>query len=75
MANLKIAAIVPAYNEEKTVGQVLKTLLASNVADEVILVDDCSKDNTSEEGRRAGAKVVRLEKNHGEAGAMREGIK
>jgi glycosyltransferase involved in cell wall biosynthesis len=73
---MKIAAIVPALNEEKNIGNVLKTLLESEDLDEVILVDDGSTDKTAEIGEKLGAKVVRLPTigGSGKANAMREGI-
>jgi len=45
----KVAIILPSLNEERTVGQVIETALevkAAGVADEVILVDSASTDNT-----------------------------
>ena len=52
MSNKKISVIVPAYNEEKTVGKVLDVLTSSNIPDEVICVNDGSTDNTSNEIRK-----------------------
>ena len=43
--NKKIAVIVPAYNEEKLVGKVISTM--PDFVDEIIVVDDNSKDETS----------------------------
>ena len=40
MNNPKVAAIVPAFNEEKNISLVLKVLLQSKELDEIILVDD-----------------------------------
>jgi polyisoprenyl-phosphate glycosyltransferase len=72
--NKKIVAIVPAFNEEKNVGEVLKVLLSSKYFSEVILVDDGSTDKTSAIGEKMGVKVVRLEKNGGKGNAMRKGV-
>jgi glycosyltransferase involved in cell wall biosynthesis len=41
---MKVTAIVPAYNEEKNIGNVLKVLLDSKILNEIILVDDGSSD-------------------------------
>lgn len=68
----KIAAIVPAFNEEKNVGEVLKVLLSSKCLDEVILVDDGSDDKTAEVGKNLGAKVIKMKKNSGKGNAMKE---
>lgn len=75
MANLKVSAIVPAFNEEKNVADVLRVLLSSKDLDQVILVDDGSTDKTSEVGKSLGATVIKLEKNKGKGNAMREGLK
>jgi len=73
----KIAAIVPALNEEKNIANVLRVLLNSKQLDEVIVVDDGSEDKTAEISRKMGAKVISLPKKggSGKANAMREGVK
>lgn len=46
----KLSILIPAYNEEKTIAQILKEVLAveliSGVQKEIIIVNDCSKDGT-----------------------------
>jgi len=71
----KVAAIVPAYNEEKTIGNVLKTLLKSKELNEIIVVSSGSTDKTSEISKSLGIKVVDSSKKVGKGGAMREGVK
>lgn len=66
-------AVIPAYNEANTVAEVVRRCL--KYVDEVIVVDDGSHDNTAERAEKAGAKVVRLERNTGKANAVREGIR
>lgn len=63
-------AVVPAYNEEMTVSAVVDALLRSNVFEEIVVVDDGSKDATYEVAREAGARVVRTPRNLGKGGAM-----
>lgn len=77
LAKEKVAAIVPALNEEANVGEVLKVLLSSKVLDQVILVDDGSTDKTAEIGKRLGAKVIKLSKigGSGKGNAMKQGLK
>lgn len=43
---MKVTAIVPVYNEEKTVGGVLNALTSSNKINEIIVVNGASTDNT-----------------------------
>lgn len=65
---VRVAAIIPAYNEVETVGQVVTVARKSDVIDEVIVVDNGSSDDTAEAARRAGARVFDcLEKGKGQA--------
>lgn len=77
MNKQKIAAIVPALNEEKNVTNVLKVLLDSKDIDEIILVDDGSTDRTAAIGENLGVKVVRLPKKggSGKGNAIMQGLK
>ena len=71
MAN--VVAIIPAYNEEKALADVIgKTL--ENV-DDVIVVDDGSSDKTSEVAIEAGARVIRHSVNLGKGEALKSGFK
>jgi len=69
---MKVAAVIPAYNEELAIGSVV--LRTRKYVDKVIVVDDGSKDNTAEIAEMAGAEVIRLGKNHGKAYALKKGI-
>lgn len=73
---MKVAAIIPALNEEENVGNVLEVILSSKDLDEVILVDDGSNDRTAEIGEELGAKVIKLPKKggSGKGNAMRQGV-
>lgn len=66
--NKKVVVVLPAYNAEKTLEQTYKEI-PLDVVDEVILVDDNSKDNTVEEGKRLGIHhVIKHERNKGYGG-------
>jgi glycosyltransferase involved in cell wall biosynthesis len=70
----KIAVIIPSYNVEKQIEIVIRTL--PGFVDKIIVVDDCSKDNTSEVVRRLNdsrVTLVRHEKNQGVGGAVLTG--
>lgn len=72
---MRIAAIVPAYNEEKTIGGVLSVLQKCKAINEIIVVSDGSTDNTVEIARQfKGVKLVELEENRGKGGAMKAGL-
>lgn len=68
----RTAAIIPAFNEEMTIGSVV--LEARRFVDEVIVVDDGSTDRTPEIAKLAGASVLRLERNHGKGYALKMGL-
>jgi glycosyltransferase involved in cell wall biosynthesis len=65
-------ALVPAYNEEKTIGEVISRLKKIDL--KVIVIDDCSKDKTFEVAKKSGAIVLKHEKNKGKGEAIKTGI-
>lgn len=69
----KASVIIPAFNEEKTVSEVIHACRESKYVSEVIVVDDGSTDQTSEVAKKAYAKVIREENNRGKAYAMLRG--
>lgn len=68
MNMLKIVCI-PAYNEGKKIGDVIKKCMKH--ADKVVVCDDGSKDNTSDVSSKAGAIVLKHEQNQGKGYAMK----
>ena len=75
-AEARAAAIVPAFNEEKTVAGIVRALKAARGIGEVIVVDDGSSDRTAAEAEAAGAdKVLRLPENLGKGGALQNGVR
>lgn len=72
---MRIAAIVPAYNEEKTIEDVLSVLTECKEIDQVIVVSDGSTDDTVKIARQfKGVEVVELFENRGKGGAMKAGL-
>jgi glycosyltransferase involved in cell wall biosynthesis len=71
--NKGLIAVIPAYNEQIALGSVI--LLVKKYVDRVIVVDDGSKDRTSEVATAAGAEVIRLDDNMGKAYALLLGLK
>ncbi|KRD44635.1 glycosyl transferase family 2 [Cellulomonas sp. Root930] len=70
-----LLVIVPAWNEELTVGTVIQELHATVPEATVLVVNDGSTDRTTEVARAAGALVLELPVNLGVGGAMRAGYK
>lgn len=81
---MKLSIIIPVYNEEQLVLQVIDKLFAidftKQVSDfEIIVVDDCSTDNTNNAiqnfiSNKEKVSLVRHEKNKGKGAAVRTGI-
>lgn len=67
-----ITVILPAYNEEVSIGSIV--LLTRFYADNVIVVDDGSSDRTAEVAKKAGAEVIIHEVNQGKGGALKTGF-
>lgn len=65
--------LIPAFNEEKTIAQVVR--VAREAGFSVIVADDASKDATGQKAEEAGALVVRLATNLGKGGAVAEGLR
>ncbi|MEQ8909242.1 MAG: glycosyltransferase family 2 protein [Vicingaceae bacterium] len=66
--NRKVVVVMPAYNASKTLEQTYREI-PSDLVDEVVVVDDCSQDDTAEKARSLGIKhVVQHEQNKGYGG-------
>ena len=71
-----VAIIIPAFNEENTIYNVVKNIYMALGNDiNIIVVNDCSNDSTSIKAKEAGAKVLDLKSNHGYSKAIEVGIK
>ena len=80
-----LSVVIPVYNEESTINQILTAVSAQNLVTEIVIVDDCSKDNSAEKikqatnrlcSERSDLKVTFLqnEKNQGKGGSLRKGF-
>jgi polyisoprenyl-phosphate glycosyltransferase len=69
-----ISAIIAAYNEEKTIAEVLGVLTKSGLIDEIIVVSDGSTDRTVEISRSFDVTTIALRENRGKGYAMRVGV-
>ncbi len=66
---LKTIAAIPAYNEEKFIGEVVHE--AQNYVHQIIVIDDGSTDATAEVAAKAGTIVIRHETNKNYGGAIK----
>ena len=69
---MRVAAVIPAWNEAGRVGMVVEGVRP--LVDDVIVVDDGSGDGTAGEAEEAGAVVLRHERNRGKGSAVRTGL-
>lgn len=69
----RVSLVIPAYNEEKSIGKVVSDNRALRLFDEIIVVDNCSTDRTCERAKKAGARVV-SEGMQGYGFAIRRGL-
>jgi glycosyltransferase involved in cell wall biosynthesis len=68
-----VSVVFPAYNEEAGIGHAVESFLAEDPIDEVIVVDNNSRDRTAELAGGAGARVV-SETDQGYGHALRRGL-
>jgi len=71
---LNASLIIPAYNEQDTIGQLVTLAVATSLFKEIVVVDDGSSDDTAEIARTAGAWVLVHKMNHGKSRAMLTGV-
>ncbi|PYQ52534.1 MAG: glycosyl transferase family 2 [Acidobacteria bacterium] len=69
-----ISAIIAAYNEEKTIAEVLTVLTRNRLIDEIIVVSDGSTDSTVEIACSFDVTTIALRENRGKGYAMRVGV-
>jgi glycosyltransferase involved in cell wall biosynthesis len=72
---LRVSVVIPAYNEETAIADVVGRVLARGIWLEVLVVDDGSADRTAERAAAAGARVVRHPYNKGNGAAVKTGIR
>jgi glycosyltransferase involved in cell wall biosynthesis len=75
---MKLSVIIPVYNEENTITEILKQVRDVGLATEIIVVDDGSTDRTCErlkvEATQPGTTVIYQPVNQGKGAAVRTGI-
>lgn len=77
-AGFKLSIVIPVYNEERTIGEVLARVAALPVPMEIIIVNDCSTDGTAQLlaglSSTANVRVLNKQKNEGKGAALRDGF-
>jgi glycosyltransferase involved in cell wall biosynthesis len=77
---VKVSIVIPVYNEKATIKEILRRVQAVKLglAREIVIVDDCSNDGTSDIlkrlAKRPGLKIVFHDKNRGKGAALRTGF-
>ena len=70
-----VSIIIPAFNEEKTIGDIVRQVLGLYPHFEVLVINDGSTDNTTEVANAAGAKVYSHPYNIGNGASIKTGIR
>lgn len=71
---MKISCIIPAYNEESTIANVLAKVKKVRTINEIIVIDDGSKDSTYAKAKAEGVKVIQHRVNKGKGAAIKTGV-
>ena len=76
LVSKKISAVIPVFNEEKTVGKIVETFLKSDLIDEVVCINDGSTDKSLKILESFGRKIklINLKQNKGKGYALAKGI-
>lgn len=72
---MTISVIIPCFNEENTIGDIVKKILSLYPEYEIIVVDDGSSDRTEKIAKDAGAITIRHPYNIGNGAAIKTGIR
>ncbi|MBS3116191.1 HAD-IB family phosphatase [Candidatus Woesearchaeota archaeon] len=71
---MKISCVIPAFNEESTIINVIRNVKKVKVINEIIVVDDGSTDNTYKNAKSEKVKVIKHLRNEGKGAAIKTGV-
>src|SRR4051812_30296574 len=75
---MTLSVVIPAYNEARTIAELIARVRSIPIVTEVVVVDDCSSDGTWDVLKRLaepGVVVLHHERNAGKGAALRTGFK
>jgi glycosyltransferase involved in cell wall biosynthesis len=70
-----LTLIIPAYNEEENIGQVLDVVIRMDDFQQIVVVDDGSTDGTYDKIKQYPVESIRFDHNRGKGAAIWEGVK
>jgi glycosyltransferase involved in cell wall biosynthesis len=71
---MKKIIIVPAYNEERSIGTLIEQVVKNHLVSLCVVVDDASTDRTADIAQKSGATVLRRSKRSGTGSAIKFGL-
>jgi glycosyltransferase involved in cell wall biosynthesis len=77
---MKLSVLIPVYNEERTLAEIIARVQATPYEKEIVVVDDCSGDRSPAilaelAARHENLRVIRHEKNQGKGAALATGLR
>jgi glycosyltransferase involved in cell wall biosynthesis len=73
--NKKVSIVIPAYNEEHSIGKILEDLQSLNTDFEILVIDDGSTDKTAQVAETYNIRVIRHPVNKGYGAALKTGFR
>ncbi|WP_026894089.1 glycosyltransferase family 2 protein [Clostridiisalibacter paucivorans] len=74
MEKNNIIALIPVFNEEKTIRNTILGIINLKIIDRILVIDDGSTDNTIEKIKDLNVKIIKLKKNMGKGYAIKKGL-